>query len=147
GEARGSCCRQNCYGCLDTSAWLEGVAGVWDYLFGLGIYVLCDPGWGAGGAAVFAGGDAVFDCRRGALWVDAGAGRARAERAGVGIGGVGGVFVFWDGLRMGVLGGAAGRVGADSGDAGDDSGVHGAIGNIYIAVAASSDRAAGGVVD
>jgi len=44
GVSRDSCCRLKRYAWLDASAWVEDAAGVRDYLFCLGIDVLCHPG-------------------------------------------------------------------------------------------------------
>ena len=82
---------------------MEDAPGVRDHLFCVGIDVLRDPGWSAGGAAVSTGRDSIFDCGSGAVWMDAGSGRARAERKGMGIHSAGCVsdfvmdygMVFW----------------------------------------------------
>src|SRR5260221_12001622 len=113
----------------------------------MGIDVLCEPGWSARGAAVFAGGDEVFDCGAGALWVDAGAERESVERARMGVGIGGCVFDFCGGLRIGFLGGAAGGFGVDGGDAGDDSGGHGPWRDFFFGDATAYGAPGGGTVD
>src|SRR5260221_11851431 len=78
----------------ETSPGVEDAAGVWDYLFCLGIDVLRDPVGGAGGAAVPVGGATVFDFGSAAVWMDGDAWGAGACGAGMGPaaggGGVGG---------------------------------------------------------
>ena len=80
------------HGNRSSSPDVEDAVGVRDYLFCVGIHISRDSRGGARSAAVDFGGDAFFDGRIGALFVDACAEGAFAKLARMAVGGA-----TWDG--------------------------------------------------
>ena len=126
---------------------MEAVAGVRDDLLRVGIDFSGDSNRGARSAAVSACGDAVFGCRRVALWMADFARGAIAACARMGIGISAGALHFRVGLRIRILGRTARAFWSYSRDVGDDSCVHGAFRDYFSANAETYVAIGAGATD
>src|SRR5690348_8753220 len=126
---------------------MEAGAGVRDDLLRVGIDFSGDSNRGARSAAVFACGDAVFGCRRVAVWMADLARGAIAACARMGIGISAGALHFRVGLRIRILGRTARAFWSYSSDVGDDSCVHGAFRDYFSANAETYVAIGAGAAD